>query len=100
MSNIPSNAASNIPDSLVRFFKAISNEDRLKIVSLLHQNKEMCAQEIEKHFFLEQSTTSHHLNTLKKADIVLSSKRGRHIFYSLNQKSSLSYINMFKELIS
>ena len=89
----------DIPETLIKFFKAISNEDRLKIVSLLHENKEMCAQEIEKHFFLEQSTTSHHLNTLKKADIVSSSKRGRHIFYSIKKDSILSFVDTFKGLI-
>ena len=90
---------SDIPESLIQFFKAISNEDRLKIVSLLGTNKEMCAQEIETHFFLEQSTTSHHLNTLKRANIVSSVKRGRHIFYSLNQDIVLTYIDVFKKII-
>ena len=34
------------------------------LLNQLKKNGEMAAQEVEKHFYLEQSTTSHHLNTL------------------------------------
>ncbi len=66
------------------FFRALANEERLSIIKLLHENREMCAQDVEKHFYMEQSTTSHHLNLLKKAGITKSRKLGRHIMYSLN----------------
>jgi DNA-binding transcriptional ArsR family regulator len=48
-------------NNYIDLFKALANEDRLKIIQLLIKNEEMCAQDVEKHFFLEQSTTSHHL---------------------------------------
>lgn len=78
-------------------FKALANEDRLKILQLLVQNLEMCAQDIEKHFFLEQSTTSHHLNTLRRADVVKSRKSGRNIYYSLNAEVFLRNLDEFKK---
>ncbi|RAP34188.1 transcriptional regulator [Candidatus Marinamargulisbacteria bacterium SCGC AG-439-L15] len=74
-------------EKFIKFFKALSNEDRLQIIKLLHKNKELCAQEVEKHFYLEQSTTSHHLNTLKRAKITKSRKKGRHIFYSVDYEN-------------
>lgn len=66
------------------FFKALANEERIQIIELLKKNKEMFAQDIEKHFFLEQSTTSHHLNTLRRAGITKARKDGRRVFYSID----------------
>jgi len=83
---------------LVTTFKALANEDRLKILALLKENNEMSAQEVEKHFYLEQSTTSHHLNTLKRSKLTKSRKQGRHIFYSLDQKNSKVGVKKFLEL--
>ncbi len=85
----------------IKFFKALANEERIEILKLLHQNKEMYAQDVEKHFFLEQSTTSHHLNTLKRAGITKSRREGRNIYYSI-QYDTLSdawdeFIAQFKK---
>ncbi|MFC1754998.1 ArsR/SmtB family transcription factor [Thermoproteota archaeon] len=68
----------------IRLFKALANEERIEIINLLKKNHEMCAQDVEKHFYLEQSTTSHHLNTLKKAGITQARKEGRKVIYSIN----------------
>ena len=72
---------------IIQFFKALANEERLEIVKLLIKNKEMFAQDVERNFFLEQSTTSHHLNTLKRAGITESRKSGRNIYYSVNSEN-------------
>ncbi|MGC6367652.1 MAG: ArsR/SmtB family transcription factor [Candidatus Marinamargulisbacteria bacterium] len=84
----------------IGLFKALANEDRLKIIQLLIKNEEMCAQDVEKHFFLEQSTTSHHLNTLRRAGITKARKKGRNVYYSINHTSFLSSIESFKDEIA
>ena len=71
----------------IKFFKALANEERLEIVKLLKKKGEMFAQDIEQNFYLEQSTTSHHLNMLKKAGIAKARKEGRKVFYSIDVKS-------------
>lgn len=83
----------------IGLFKALANEDRLQIIQLLIKNKEMCAQEVEQHFFLEQSTTSHHLNTLRRAGITQARKKGRNVHYSINYDSFISSIDEFKKLL-
>ena len=88
-----------INQQYIKFFKALSNEDRLEIVKLLHKHKEMCAQDVEKHFYLEQSTTSHHLNTLKRAKITKSRKKGRNIFYSVDYDNLSELINASLDFI-
>ncbi len=72
---------------LIRFFKALANEERIEMVRLLKKNKEMFAQDVERHFYLEQSTTSHHLNILRRAGITKARKDGRKVFYSIDEPS-------------
>ena len=83
-------------NNYIDLFKALANEDRLKIIQLLIKNEEMCAQDVEKHFFLEQSTTSHHLNTLRRAGITKARKKGRNVYYSIDYKSFIDLIDQFK----
>ena len=64
-------------DDYIKLFKSLANEERLAIVKLLIKNKEMFAQDIERQFYLEQSTTSHHLNTLRRVGILEARKEGR-----------------------
>ena len=72
----------------------------IEIIRLLHKNNELCAQEVENHFYLEQSTTSHHLNTLKRAGISKSRKQGRKVFYSIDYDQLKSTLTLFEKLIS
>ncbi len=83
-------------NNYIDLFKALANEDRLKIIQLLIKNEEMCAQDVEKHFFLEQSTTSHHLNTLRRAGVTKARKNGRNVYYSINYQSFISALDDFK----
>ena len=84
-------------NNFIDLFKALANEDRLKIIELLIKNEEMCAQDIEKHFFLEQSTTSHHLNTLRRAGVTKARKKGRNVIYSINHQTFIGSLDTFKE---
>lgn len=72
-------------DKYIKFFRALASEERIEILRLLQKNNEMYAQDVEKNFFMEQSTASHHLNTLLKAGIVKTRKQGRNIYYSLRK---------------
>lgn len=82
-------------EAYIQFFKALANEERIEIVKLLKKNNEMCAQDVESHFYLEQSTTSHHLNTLRRAGITKTRKEGRHIYYSLDFDQFKSQWDLF-----
>ena len=68
---------------LNNFFKAISDPNRVKIMELLRE-KELNVGEICHHFHMQQPSISHHLNILKNAHIVGSSKRGKEVYYHLN----------------
>lgn len=86
-------------EKYIQFFKALANEERLAILKLLKKNGDMCAQDIEKCFYLEQSTTSHHLNMLKRAGLSKSRKEGRKVFYSIDSESLRFILAAFNEIM-
>jgi len=64
-------------------FKALNDETRRQIVELLKE-KDMNAGEIAERFNISKPSISHHLDILKRADLVTSEKKGQFIVYSLN----------------
>ena len=64
-------------------FKALNDETRRKIIELL-KGKDMDAGEIADKFKISKPSISHHLDILKRADLITSEKKGQHIIYSLN----------------
>lgn len=64
-------------------FKALNDQTRRQIVELL-KDKDMNAGEISDHFDMSKPSISHHLDILKRADLITSEKKGQFIQYSLN----------------
>jgi len=69
-------------DKQSRFFKALSDETRLRIVKLL-ELREMCVCEVMVALGLTQPTASHHLGLLENAGLVKDRKEGKWVFYSI-----------------
>jgi DNA-binding transcriptional ArsR family regulator len=64
-------------------FKALSDKNRRKILSLL-KKRDMTVGEIQKHFSITPASLSHHLDILKRANLVIAEREGQFIKYSLN----------------
>ena len=64
-------------------FKALNDETRRQIVDLLKE-KDMNAGEIADEFNISKPSISHHLDILKRADLIIGVKKGQFIVYSLN----------------
>jgi len=75
-------ADSKTADKQSRFFKALSDETRLRIVKLL-ELREMCVCEVMVALGLTQPTASHHLGLLENAGLVKDRKEGKWVFYSI-----------------
>jgi len=80
---------------LTDIFKALSDETRLRILSLI-LDSEMCVCEIEECLGLTQSNASRHLTKLKNAGILTSSKQAQWAYYRLNEE----FCNENRELIN
>lgn len=63
--------------------KAISDPTRREILHMLRK-RDMTAGEIADAFDMTKPSISHHLDMLKKANLVVSVKEGQFITYSLN----------------
>lgn len=81
---------------LNKFFKAISDPNRVKIMELL-KDKELNVTEICQHFEMQQPSVSHHLSVLKNANIVSGSKRGKEVYYRLDSICITNCCNGFRE---
>lgn len=64
-------------------FKALNDETRRQIIDLL-KDGDMNAGEIATHFNISKPSISHHLDILKRADLISSVKKGQFVHYSLN----------------
>ena len=64
-------------------FKALNDETRRKIVELL-KDGELNAGEIADKFNISKPSISHHLDILRRADLITSEKKGQFVKYALN----------------
>jgi len=71
------------PMSLSQTFAALSDQNRQKILDLL-KKREMPVAEIASHLSISLPTLSHHLDILKRTELVSSRRDGQRILYSLN----------------
>ncbi|BBB90059.1 HTH-type transcriptional repressor AseR [Methylomusa anaerophila] len=68
---------------LVKIFKVLGDETRIRIVNLL-RNSELCVCEITYALGATQSNISKHLAKLSDSDFVVSSKKAQWISYKIN----------------
>ena len=62
---------------------ALSDENRRKILDLLKRG-ELSAGDINKKINITGPTLSHHLDILKRAELISGRKDGQQVFYSIN----------------
>ncbi len=80
-------------------FKALNDATRREILDLLKQ-KDLSAGEIADAFNISKPSISHHLDILKRADLITSEKNGQFIIYSINttiMEDVLQWILTFKQ---
>jgi DNA-binding transcriptional ArsR family regulator len=87
-------AESSTADKQSRFFKALADETRLRIVKLL-QVREMCVCEVMVALGLTQPTASHHLGLLENVGLVKDRKEGKWVFYSLADPKLVENMHKF-----
>jgi ArsR family transcriptional regulator len=75
-------------DRLLARLKAMADEKRLRILSLL-AGGERCVCELQDELDAGQSLLSHHLKALKDAGLVTDRRSGRWVHYALNRDALL-----------
>lgn len=81
---------------LVKISKALADENRFKIFSLISEKGEIACKEITSYFNLTQPTISHHLKVLMDSGLVDVRREGQWGYFSVNK----SAISKFSNLLS
>ena len=71
------------PNQLAKIFKALGDENRLRILEML-QGEERCACMLLDEMHITQPTLSHHMKILCDVDLVIGRKEGKWMHYRLN----------------
>lgn len=83
---------------MIDIFKALSEESRLRILTLLTV-REMCVCEIEACLNLTQSNASRHLTILKKSGILESYKIAQWTFYRIDEGFKKENMDLWRYLV-
>ena len=79
-------------DDVIRIFKALSDETRVRIIKLL-EHGELCVCDIGAALGMVQPKVSFHLGVLKNSGLLKDRKQGKWVHYSLDESE------MFKRFL-
>lgn len=82
-----------------KVFKALADPNRRRVLELLRE-RDLNAGEIAAHFSISKPTLSKHLQILQAADLIMGSRSGTFITYTLNvsvlEEALLEFMSYFK----
>jgi DNA-binding transcriptional ArsR family regulator len=85
---------------LARFYKALGDETRLRLVALLTQQKPgqaMCVGRLARELGVTASAVSQHLRVLKNLGLVRVERRGYRLHYFLDSERLAAYQDLVRE---
>ncbi len=82
---------------IVSIFKALSDENRIEILSLL-KHEEQCACLLLEKLDLSQSGLSYHMKILTEAGLVDARPDGKWINYKINDENAKELISILEEI--
>ena len=85
-------------EDLVKVFKALSDETRLKIL-LIISKRTICQKGISRHLGISESAVSQHIKVLKESGIVTGIKQGYSVIYVIND-DCFKEIKFFLKMIN
>ncbi len=84
----------------VLILRAVNHHLRQQIIELLEEKQKLTVTEIYIKLRLEQSVASQHLAILRRAGVVVTSRDGKYIYYSLDKARIAEISNFVEELAS
>lgn len=82
------------PLKMSTFFKLMSEEIRFKLTFILAHYGETCVSDLAEYVNATITTTSHHLQILKKNNVINSRRTGKQIFYFIDNPRVIHFINV------
>lgn len=82
--NVQQKLSDQSPIEVAKIFKALSDETRIKIAYALSIEDELCVCDVANIVGATIATTSHHLRLLKNLGLAKYEKKGKLVYYSLD----------------
>jgi ArsR family transcriptional regulator, arsenate/arsenite/antimonite-responsive transcriptional repressor len=79
-------------------WKALSDENRRRILLLLKEKEIITPTEIAHYFNFTMPGVSINLRILKEADLIIEKKEGKNRLYSLNRKTTSDLVRFFDDM--
>ncbi|MDE1192395.1 MAG: metalloregulator ArsR/SmtB family transcription factor [Arachidicoccus sp.] len=79
--------------------RAINHKLRLQIIKLIQEQQKITVTEIYVKLRLEQSVVSQHLAILRRANLVVTQRDGKFIYYTINFNRTKELIGFVDELL-
>ncbi|PKM10352.1 MAG: transcriptional regulator [Gammaproteobacteria bacterium HGW-Gammaproteobacteria-3] len=67
-----------------QFFKCLSDDTRLRCITLLHKEGRLCVCELTAALALSQPKISRHLASLRQCGLLQDSREGQWVYYRIN----------------
>ncbi|VEU80867.1 ArsR/SmtB family transcription factor [Haploplasma axanthum] len=80
------------------FFKIMADFTRVKILEAI-KDHELCVCDLGHLLGVTKSAVSHQMKTLKKYNLVTSTKKGKMVYYKLNDENVSTIINSVNKFI-
>ncbi|MDO8596306.1 MAG: metalloregulator ArsR/SmtB family transcription factor [Sulfuricaulis sp.] len=83
-----------------RFFSALGDTTRQQILLVFEPGEEICVNNIARLFKISRPAISHHLKVLRNADLLVCEKRGKEVYYHINQAYCAEVMRIVHEFIA
>ena len=84
---------------LIKVFKTLSDETKVRILKILQERDELCVCEIMQALNISQSRASRNLGILRDAGFVTDRRDGLWVYYSVNKEKINEYHQPMNELV-
>ena len=78
---------------------ALGDENRVKILQFINENREITCKDLEKAFSFSGSTAYHHISIMTKSGLVQTRNEGKTLLYSINKNYVADIINILNKLL-
>jgi len=85
-------------DIFLKTISAVNDETRVRLLSFIDANKEVCVCDVETSFGMIQSRVSRHLKLLKEAGFLKVERKGKWAYYSVRTPLDILRQNILKEI--
>ena len=83
-----------------RFFSALGDTTRQQILLVFEPGEEICVNHIARLFKISRPAISHHLKVLRNAELLVCEKRGKEVYYRINQAYCVEVMRTVYEFIA